>query len=785
MAANEPRPARVLHISDLHFGKQFQRSKWDLLKESARSIDPDLVVVTGDLVNTPWFWMLERVRGELRALAADLGGGGSGGSPRELWVIPGNHDTRITGLLPVRWLLPLVGTWLLIALGCWWLGQVKPPLPDWAHRSVMFVAWFFLACAVIGLFLRLLVRVNLERAWGSDHFLKSARCSSRISVGIVPFDSASQGVSWARGKIADSSFSSFKSGMQAALDEAGAREVTWIAAVHHHPLPLPYDDSTEQMMAMDNAGAFMNELSRAGIRLVLHGHKHHQHFARITVDPAQSQSSELAVLSAGTPTNSRTAGAFWHGFNVVDIDEEKRARITMYEAPPRGGGFIAKRIVDLAPLEEQDRHRYEHDATEIGTSCERLLCVVEMNSYGDARFVREFRGVCTTHHALDGLPGPYVAAASRGLVEAFIARSICQWGPAVTLRPKGEGTLGRIEAEIRFGGSGLQKGDQPIDFALEFYANNAFALNQWQFESMYVDGERRDTPREFLRFRAPTDVAVRELLIHVRFPDDVPLPHRIDLRQRTGSEEEGIWRVLSRNCLIRIESQCVVEVRIAFPMRGSVFEINWEPRENLYAQPNTPRERDIGRALVLRNRFAQLEIDQIPESLKALLTNLEINARNELGVGESQQAQAYDVALFAFHSDTKVLRYVAGTFAGPDARRRGAYPFGLGTVGRAFKTGTSVAFRRPPYSPNERPWGYVMPDGSRVVDRDRVPEAIILSIPLSPPEAIDWPYAVLQISTDNASCVLKTANTLSDTSVERFCAALRELTADFEAILNP
>ena len=783
--ANEPRPARVLHISDLHFGRRFQPGKWDSLKQSARSIDPDLVVVTGDLVNTPWFWMLRRARRELQSFAAGLGGGESGDCPRELWVIPGNHDTRITGLLPVRWLLPLVCACVLLAAGCWSLGQINPPLPPWAHRAVVIVAWFFGVCAVVALVLRFLVSVDLKRALGSEYFLSEARCSERIPIGIVPFDSASQGVSWARGRVADYNFSSFRNGMSAALEKVkGAKEVTWIAAVHHHPLPLPYDDSTERMMAMDNAGAFMSELSQAGIRLVLHGHKHHQHFARITVDPAQSQSSELAVLSAGTPTNSRSAGAFWHGFNVVDIDEEKRARITMYEAPPRGGGFVLKRIVDLAPLEEQDRNRYEREVTELGTSCERMLCVAEINTYGDARFVREFRGVCTTHHALGGLPGPYVAATSRGLVEAFIARSLCQWGPAVTLRPKGGGTLGRLEGEIRFGGSGLQKSDQPIDFALEFYANNAFALNQWQFECMYMDGQRRDSPREYLRFRAPMDLAVRELLIHVRFPDDMPLPRRLDLRQRTGAEESGIWRVLSRDCLIRIESQCVVEVRIPFPMRGSLFEINWEPRENLYAQPNTARERDIGRALVLRDRFAQLGIDQVPSSLKELLANLEINARNLLGVGEREQEQAYDVSLFAFHGDSKILRYVAGTFAESDARRQGTYAFGLGTVGRAFKTGASVAFRRPPYSPDERPWGYVMPDGSRVVDRNKVPEAVILSIPLAPPEAVDWPYAVVQISTDSATCVLKTANTASDSSVELFCAALRELTPDFEGILG-
>ena len=725
----------------------------------------------------------------MRALSSrpsqlNWGGDEEGSTPRELWVIPGNHDTRITGLLPVGWLWPVAGIASLLALGCWAICRINPPLPPWARLAAMSVVWFLMGCALCAFVLRLLVSVDLKSALGEDCFLTRARCSKRVPIGIVPFDSATQGVSWARGRVAASDFVNFRKGMtEAEKLAASTREVTWIAAVHHHPLPLPYDDSTEKMMAMDNAGAFLSALSQANVRLILHGHKHHQHFARIVVDPAESQSGELAVLSAGTPTNARTAGAFWHGFNVIDVDDEKRARITMYEAPPREGGFLPKHTLDLAPLEEQDRHRYARDVVELKTTCERMLCVAEINTYGDCRFVREFRSVSTTRHALEGLPGPYVAETSRGLVEAFVARPMCQWGPSVSFRPKGEGTLARLEGEIRFGGSGLQSSDQPIDFTLDFYANNAFALNQWQFDCMYPDGERHEDRREYLSFATPLDIAVQELLIHVRFPDDVPLPRRIDARQRSGSGDTASWRVLPGNCVTRIESQFVVEVRIAFPMRGSLIELNWEPRENTYAQDNTENEHGISRALALRDRCGQLQVDQIPEDLKEMLATLEKTARNQLGAGEAEQAQAYDIALFVFDADSKVLRYVSGTFADDDPRRKGTYAFGLGLVGRAFKTGAAVTFRRPPFAPSERPWGYVMPDGSRVLRRNQVPETAIVAIPLAPPEAVDWPYAVLQISTDSTSCLLKTANTASDNGLEQYCAAVRQFTPYFEAAL--
>jgi hypothetical protein len=764
--------ARILHISDLHFGMRFQRGKWESLQQQAKALGPDIVMITGDLVNTPWFWMLKRAKRELDALSRVLG------CDTEIWVIPGNHDTRITGLLPVAWLAPLFGAGLLIAAFWFSLGTARLALPFWARITVDCFSGLFLLAALICLILRCLVRIKLANIW-SGYFLTSARCSSRIPVGVVPFDSASQGVSWARGKIPENRFAKFRSEMVGPTDSSVP--ITWIAAVHHHPLPLPYDDSTEQMMAMDNAGALMNELSRAGIRLVLHGHKHHQHFARIVVDPAQSQTSELAVLSAGTPTSARTVGAFWHGFNVIDIDAEQRIKIAMYEAPPRGGTFDLRRTLDLASLEEQDRRRYQDNVAKIGVSCERMLCVAEITSYGDARFVREFRGVSAIRDGVEGLSGPYVAATTSGLVEAFNARPLSQWGPAVSLKLNAS-TTSRIEAQILFAGSGLQTNDLPIDFVLECYANNAFALNRWQFECMYPDRPGKNQGFEDLSFVVPKDIALTDLFIHIQFPNDVRLPYRMDIRQRSGDIEPPRWSVLPRDCLVRIESQHIVQIRIRYPPPGAVIQLNWEPHENTYPTNDPRHEQAISRALRLRERFATLHPGEVPEALITILENLEAGARTELG--EGAQATPYDLGLFAFDPKSKTLGYVAGTFAENDPRRQGRYAFGLGMVGRAYKTASNVAFRRPAYAPTERPWGYVTPDGRRVSNREDVPEAIILAIPLTPPEALDWPYGVLQISTDSPSCILKTADTATDKGIERYCAAVRKLTPDFERILQ-
>ena len=773
-----PKSSRILHISDLHFGCGFQELKWVKLVEKATALKPDLVMVTGDLVNTPWRWMLRRAAQRLRELDGCLA---QGDEPRgEIWIIPGNHDTRITGLVPVGSLLYVAIACLVMGVVLWLLGEIQPPLPDWAHKATRWSAYGLGGVAASVTLLRALVGSDLKKYFG-EYLLSEATVSSRIPVGIVPFDSATDGVPWARGRVSRRSFSRFPDELPVSQD---GKNISWIAAVHHHPLPLPYDSQAEATMAMDNAGAFLSQLSKRGIPLVLHGHKHHQHFARINIDSGNSRRSEIAVLSAGTPTKSKNPGKFRHGFNVVHVDAMERIHIDMYEAE-ESGTFEISRSFALAPLEEQDRRRFENDCQVLGTQCKRMLCLVDIGPYGDASFEREFRSVTTSRHSVKELPGPYTAFASRGTVEAFIARSLCEHGPSVSLTPIAPPQArGRIDAKIEFDGNGLQAGIQPIHFVTRFFANNAFALNLWQFKCMYPG---RSHPRESISFEVPDDIAIQELLMQVHFPSDEDpqrslLPRRISIGQECGTGERR-WDALPNDYLVRMESQGVVQVRIPFPIRKSIIEINWELRENVVPPPESDMGREVARALSLRKQFNALLGKPPPGALESLLESIEILARNLLSDGKAADT-SYDRALFVFNEDDMCLRYLMGTHASDDPRRQGCYPFGLGIVGRAFKSANYVAFRRPTEGPQTQPWCYVMPDGSAVLDEDAVKEWVILGIPLVPPAARSWPYAVLQLSTDSTLCELKTENTASDNALETFRDMVIDLTRDFEDILR-
>ena len=93
---------KIAHISDLHFGAGGYKDVSDSLAEHLRNhVKPDLVLVTGDLVDTPKVALFEEVHGWLENLNKNLGW--VPGQPSRYLVCPGNHDRHTRGnALPWR-----------------------------------------------------------------------------------------------------------------------------------------------------------------------------------------------------------------------------------------------------------------------------------------------------------------------------------------------------------------------------------------------------------------------------------------------------------------------------------------------------------------------------------------------------------------------------------------------------------------------------------------------------------------------------------------------------------
>src|SRR5579883_3007739 len=80
---------RIAHLSDLHFGRGFNGPLWNNLRRIVREHAPHLIIVTGDLVNSPFRWTLKRALKALVELACEAGGAPAA-TPGNLILVTGN-----------------------------------------------------------------------------------------------------------------------------------------------------------------------------------------------------------------------------------------------------------------------------------------------------------------------------------------------------------------------------------------------------------------------------------------------------------------------------------------------------------------------------------------------------------------------------------------------------------------------------------------------------------------------------------------------------------------------
>ena len=776
------RPVTVLHLSDIHVGRHFNHDNWDDVRDIAMGVKPDLVVVTGDLVESPWSWRLKRAKQHLVDFREELRKS-TKNVDLELLCIPGNHDTRVTGLLPVLWLRPMtaIAASALIVLflyGIIVFGTAPADAPPLWRSALALLGGVTIAALV----LMLCARANLAAALGSDLLIRSPRVLNGMStrIGIVPFDSASHGLRWARGRVLSKDMVACKRAMEEAKRTSGIEaEPFWLAVVHHHPLPLPYDSKWEKMMVMDNAGALLSELSRRGIRLVLHGHKHHQHFARVTIDPFATRPVDVGVLSAGTPTQGSRPLAFRRGFNVLSIYPDHRVKIEMYEAEG-GGTFVAKPQFDMVPLDDHARWRFGQDSSNWPLSCRRMVFAVEIDGYGDAHFMREFHGVRAKSSPVKEIGHVFPAHAGKGFVEAYRVESLSRHGPGVTVNAVRK-SIHELEATIAFTSSGLQQTDDPIDFVAEFQANNSVALNRWHFSQMYPD--RADFTEE-IEFNTVSGFAAEELLLHVRFSPGAELPQRIDLRYKDkATPHVNGWLSLHPQLLVRMEREKVIQLRIPYPKANTSYQISWDLAQNAAVASAPPQKAGVALALGLRKKLRELEKGELSRDIIGTAA-MAVNVCFDLAA--ENREYDFQTALFVYDEPKQTLRCLDSTYEPNDPRSRSSFPFGMGVAGRAFKKPDTVTFLKPNSGPREQPTGYVRGDGKHPETLDDIPEAAIIAVALAPPQASEWPYAVLQISTDDFGHPLARAVARQDSRLAILTLVMREeLTRYVEHKLRP
>jgi len=85
----------IVQISDLHIGSQFLEDKFDLLVHEINELNPDTIVITGDLTNEG----LMKEYQKCKLLLSKF-------NTQKIIIMPGNHDYRNTGYLLFKKFFP-------------------------------------------------------------------------------------------------------------------------------------------------------------------------------------------------------------------------------------------------------------------------------------------------------------------------------------------------------------------------------------------------------------------------------------------------------------------------------------------------------------------------------------------------------------------------------------------------------------------------------------------------------------------------------------------------------
>lgn len=252
---------RILHISDLHFGRPLVTSRMNELVEYIREMRPDAVAVSGDLTQRCTNYEFER--------AAKFLAGVRETSP--IIVVPGNHD--------VRWL---------------WAFFRSLGLFQWQQSEFKYERYrTHIACELNpSLELPGAVIAGLNTAHGISRGSLTNRFRDLGVIGHVP-----------RRGLEKAQTAFYRSSPNAAR----------IAMIHHNPI----QGATSRRHGLSNTSKALGAFADMGVELILCGHDHQEavHFVETT-------DQGLVISTAGT-ISSRLRSGRSSSFNLVEVSPEE------------------------------------------------------------------------------------------------------------------------------------------------------------------------------------------------------------------------------------------------------------------------------------------------------------------------------------------------------------------------------------------------------------------------------------------------------------------------------
>jgi hypothetical protein len=735
---------KILHLSDLHFGSTFDPSLWEYVgKVLAGSDKPNVVVVTGDLVDSPSFFMLALARNELKALVQRWCGGGK---DCELLVIPGNHDIGILGNYagwPWRSKFAIVFSKEHAALF-----DRLPTYSEYTHQPLWWRCAQRLGWIINFAARRLLLQLN--RPPPGPLITESAN----RALCFASFDS--NGKAWlASGHISSAEISQVHGELLQRRVPDDTRTllnlVPRIALVHHHVVAIPYSSALESLtnfepfLVLRNAGTLLRELCYWDFDLVLHGHKHLLNFVRLTFDSADQPRSELAVLAAGSATKRQPVSG-QNSFNLIKVF---RSGVITFRSVRYGEGSSGTvegpwnaGFQSLLPLREVKLRAHARAGAGQEMCADSAEYGYTVNESGSAQCHCRFRG-------LQGMNEErlrrrqlqfsvsYGAIAARSIqldADSERAGHVLTGVPTVACK-KSVVQLHLTRQRVT--------GDIGTDYGVHWHMVNSFATSLWECAAM-GQGDGKDWISVAVRFPTKRLKLVVQLPKTFRDPSpqllvrrctEYPLmivtPHGdIATADDKKWEIEPDWTELEKSNIHMSDHRC--EVDIEYPLVGHRYELRW--RVDTEVTTTTSERR--GQAMQIRDTLLTLAkpngaaSQQLASHANDMLQKVTQQLLKPLLGSKYALDEQLECALFIYDDVGKSFRLVAaGRTLGSGLPMVKDIPLNAGISGAAFKHRGVSLFISPSCAGSDDDGAYIyFADDSP--DTERPEYAALLAIPL-------------------------------------------------------
>ena len=326
---------QIAHLSDLHFGTKFSIDTWTAVADSVIVFEPDLIIVSGDLVDHPSPVHLLAAKSALRDLSQKSRERSKARSPvnpraAELVVIAGNHDVYESGLSTgvfkrLNWFERIfrgdtseAEATLAAELG----HKVGFNRNCRDQPAVMEGRFPWLREVVSGQPRKEFTSAIPETCAQEAGVFKPQQCAVLLAL----LDSNPPGgkPDFATGVVDEGQLIGLTEDLRKL---ARTSYLARIAVVHHHVLPIAFapgrEGNTEPMMVLRNAGAVLNVLADHRFDLILHGHWHQAQFARVDLGTDDNDSYSMAVVAAGSAA-METSNPIGNSFNLITIEDNGR-----------------------------------------------------------------------------------------------------------------------------------------------------------------------------------------------------------------------------------------------------------------------------------------------------------------------------------------------------------------------------------------------------------------------------------------------------------------------------